>query len=49
MKAVYRITFIVAFLVVAAATTLQAQRIITGTVYKNGEPAAGITVEAHRL
>ena len=48
MKAVLRITFLVAAVVLAAATSLQAQRIIKGTVYRDGEPAAGITVEAHR-
>mgnify|MGYP001143561803 CR=1 FL=1 len=48
MKAVFRITLLVAAVVIAAATTLQAQRVIKGTVYRDGEPAAGITVEAHR-
>lgn len=48
MKAVFRITLLIAAVVIAAATTLQAQRVIKGTVYRDGEPAAGITVEAHR-
>jgi len=48
MKAVFRITLLVASVVIAAATTLQAQRVIKGTVYRDGEPAAGINVEAHR-
>jgi tetratricopeptide (TPR) repeat protein len=48
MKAVFRITILVAAVVIIASTTLQAQRIIKGTVYRDGEPAAGITVEAHR-
>ena len=47
MKAVFRITLlIVAF--TAASISMHAQRVIKGTVYKNGEPAAGIMVEAHR-
>jgi len=48
MKAVYRISLLIASLVLAAATTLQAQRVIKGTVYREGKPAAGVTVEAHR-
>ena len=48
MKAVFRISLLVAAVVITVATTLQAQRVIKGTVYRDGEPAAGITVEAHR-
>ncbi len=48
MKAIFRTTLLIALLAMAAATTLQAQRVIKGTVYRDGEPAAGITVEAHR-
>ena len=48
MKAVFRISLLMATLVLAAATTLQAQRVIKGTVYREGKPAAGVTVEAHR-
>ncbi len=48
MKALLRITLLVAAVVITAASTLQAQRVIKGTVYRDGEPAAGITVEAHR-
>ena len=47
MKTFVRISLIVAFLVVAAATA-QAQRVVEGTVYREGKPAAGITVEVHR-
>lgn len=48
MKTVIRISLFMASLVLAAATTLQAQRVIKGTVYREGKPAAGVTVEAHR-
>lgn len=48
MKAVFRISLLIASLVLAAATTIQAQRVIKGTVYREGKPAAGVTVEAHR-
>ncbi len=48
MKTVIRISLLMASLVLAAVTTLQAQRVIKGTVYREGKPAAGVTVEAHR-
>jgi len=48
MKAVFRITLLIAALSWSSLTALQAQRIIKGTVYREGEPAAGVTVEAHR-
>ncbi len=48
MKALFRITLFIASLVVISTTSLEAQRVIKGTVYQDGEPAAGITVEAHR-
>ncbi|MDA3879468.1 MAG: hypothetical protein PF436_03685 [Prolixibacteraceae bacterium] len=47
MKAITKhigLTFLMVFLVAATF----AQRKITGTIYNNGEPAAGILVEAHR-
>jgi tetratricopeptide (TPR) repeat protein len=47
MKAITKnigLTLIVVFLAMAA----NAQRTITGIIYNNGEPAAGILVEAHR-
>lgn len=37
-----------AILIVLTSFVLQAQRVITGTVYKEGKPAAGVTVEAHK-
>ena len=47
MKAITRITgVLVLFLFVACATF--AQRTVSGVVYNNGEPAAGIHVEAHK-
>ena len=48
MKANIRTMLLVASIVLIAASGSLAQRVITGTVYKDGEPAAGITVEAHR-
>ncbi len=48
MKSVFRITLLIASIAMTSAITLQAQRVITGTVYNNGEPAAGVTVEAQR-
>lgn len=47
MKALLRIALLFAAVVVVS-TTAQAQRVVKGTVYMNGEPAAGITVEVHK-
>lgn len=48
MKALSRITLLFATIVLLAISSTMAQRVITGTVYMDGEPAAGVTVEAHR-
>lgn len=48
MKALIRIALLFAAVVVVSYTTAQAQRVIKGTVYMDGEPAAGITVEVHK-
>ncbi|SHJ87226.1 hypothetical protein SAMN05444280_13620 [Tangfeifania diversioriginum] len=48
MKAFFRIALLITAVAFSAATTLQAQRVVKGTVYRDGEPAAGITVEVHR-
>lgn len=48
MKTLFRISFLFALIVVAAVTSSMAQRIIKGTVYMDGKPAAGVTVEAHK-
>lgn len=48
MKVILRISLLVAAVVIAGITVAQAQRVIKGTVYMDGEPAAGITVEAHK-
>ncbi len=48
MKSVFRIALLVIAVAAFSAFNLQAQRVIKGTVYNNGEPAAGVTVEAHR-
>jgi tetratricopeptide (TPR) repeat protein len=48
MKAIFRITFLIAAFTVLTVTGVFAQRVIKGTVYREGQPAAGITVEVHR-
>ena len=48
MKNVIRKTIFLATIIIAGITTLQAQRVIKGTVYMDGEPAAGVTVEVHK-
>ncbi|MFV0589787.1 MAG: tetratricopeptide repeat protein [Draconibacterium sp.] len=48
MKALLRITLFFAVTVITGITVAQAQRVLKGTVYMDGEPAAGITVEAHK-
>lgn len=48
MKSVFRIPLLMVALMLAASTGLQAQKVLKGTVYNNGEPAAGVNVEAHR-
>jgi len=48
MKANIRTILLTASIVMVAVASSLAQRVITGTVYQNGEPASGITVEAHR-
>ncbi len=48
MKSFSRISFVFVFLVFAAVTNLQAQKIFKGTVYREGKPAAGVTVEVQR-
>lgn len=48
MKSVFRISLLIASFMMISFINVQAQRILTGTVYNNGEPAAGVTVEAQR-
>ncbi len=48
MKSVLRIAILAASFAAISAFNLQAQRVVKGTVYNNGEPAAGVTVEVHR-
>lgn len=48
MKAILRITLLFASIAILAVSTSQAQRVIKGTVYMDGKPAAGVTVEAHK-
>lgn len=47
MKATARTISVVLLLLMISSLTF-AQRVITGTVYNNGEPAGGILVEAHK-
>jgi tetratricopeptide (TPR) repeat protein len=48
MKTLSRISFLFALIVLASVYGTMAQRVIKGTVYMDGEPAAGVTVEAQR-
>ncbi|HKJ41775.1 MAG TPA: tetratricopeptide repeat protein [Sunxiuqinia sp.] len=49
MKPLFSKTILLAFALVAmTAVSAVAQRVITGTVYRDGKPAAGVTVEAHK-
>ena len=48
MKAIIRKIFFLAFVALVASTSSMAQRMIKGTIYMDGEPAAGITVEVHK-
>lgn len=48
MKTLSRISFFFALIVLASVYGTMAQRVIKGTVYMDGEPAAGVTVEAQR-
>ena len=43
-----KIKLLTLVLAVFASVSAYAQRVITGTVYRDGKPAAGVTVEAHR-
>lgn len=47
MKAILRITLLCVSIVMFG-TIANAQRVLKGTVYMDGKPAAGITVEAHK-
>lgn len=48
MKTLSRISFLFALIVFTAVYATMAQRVIKGTVYMEGEPASGVTVEAHK-
>lgn len=48
MRTFSRIMLLFAAIVFLAANGAVAQRVIQGTVYMDGEPAAGVTVEAHK-
>jgi hypothetical protein len=48
MKVFLRITLLFASVFLVATTASMAQRVLTGTVYMDGKPAAGIEVEAQR-
>ena len=48
MKVFVRITLLMTAFILTSFNILTAQRIITGTVYREGKPAPGVTVKAHR-
>ncbi len=48
MKTFSRITLLSISIILMAVTGLMAQREISGTVYMDGKPAAGVTVEVNR-
>lgn len=48
MKTFIHKSLFFALIVMAATTSSLAQRVIKGTVYREGKPAAGVTVEAHK-
>ena len=48
MKNLIRRTIFLAAIVIAGITVVHAQRVIKGTVYMDGKPAAGITVEVQK-
>lgn len=48
MKTFSRSAILFAFIVFATINSAMAQKTIKGTVYMDGEPAAGVTVEAHK-
>jgi len=47
MKTIVYKIFLVSVLVWGLVSAVTAQRVIKGTVYRDGKPAAGVTVEAH--
>lgn len=48
MKTILRITLLFATVCLVPVTSAIAQRVVKGTVYMEGEPAAGVTVEVHK-
>ena len=48
MKTLSRISFLFALIVLTAVYATMAQRVIKGTVYMEGKPASGVTVEANK-
>lgn len=48
MKVLIRTSLLLVAIVFTGMSIAQAQRVISGTVYKDGELAAGITVEVHK-
>jgi tetratricopeptide (TPR) repeat protein len=48
MKTFVRKSILFALIVLGMVLTTNAQRVIKGTVYREGKPAAGVTVELHR-
>ena len=48
MKTLLRLGFLFALIVLSAINSTMAQKVIKGTVYMDGKPASGVTVEAQR-
>lgn len=48
MKTLVNKIILLAFLVGGLATVVDAQRVVSGTIYREGKPAAGVTVEMNR-
>ncbi len=48
MKAIFRKSVLFTLVIMVVAISTMAQRVITGTVYRDGKPAAGVMVEGHK-
>lgn len=48
MKTIVRKSILFALIAIGLSLSANAQRVIKGTIYREGKPAAGVTVELHR-
>lgn len=48
MKTIVRKSILFALITIGLSLSANAQRVIKGTIYREGKPAAGVTVELHR-